>query len=119
MNIPYIDLKSGAQLHGDNESAKQMLHLFMAQLDKSISDILHSYDENDLNDMRDKVHSLCGAACYSSTPKLLQILQSLNAHLSTMLQSSAPTNPQDKKLASDVNDLKSIHQQTVLAFKAL
>ena len=119
MNIPYIDLKSGAKLHGDNESAKQMLDLFMAQLDKSITDILHSYDEQNLNDMRDKVHSLCGAACYSSTPKLLHILQSLNAHLSSKLQSSAPTNLQDKKLASDVSDLRDIHQQTVLAFKAL
>ena len=82
MNDLLIDLESGADLHGDRESAETLLRLFMQELAPSVREILQLHTSNQFPELYDRVHSLCGAACYSSTPKLLGTLKQLNAMLS-------------------------------------
>jgi len=119
MNIPYIDLISGANLHGDRESAERMLQLFMSQLDQEIEDITFAYQNKDFSSMREKVHSLCGAACYSSTPKLLHTLQNLNSILTSLLDAQMAMKPSDAKLEKSVIALKVAYQDTVNHFQQI
>ncbi|MEC8064331.1 MAG: Hpt domain-containing protein [Pseudomonadota bacterium] len=119
MNIPYIDLISGANLHGDRESAERMLNLFMSQLDQEIEDITLAYQNKDLASMREKVHSLCGAACYSSTPRLLHTLQNINSILASLQDAQTAMKPSDAKLEKSVVVLKEVYQDTVDHFQQM
>ena len=94
MSTLLIDLDSGANLHGDRASAETLLRLFMKELDAAISEILHLHAGQQLPELYDKVHSLCGAACYSSTPKLLETLKMLNAALAEAAHNNEKTIPE-------------------------
>ncbi len=94
MTVLLIDLDSGANLHGDRSSAETLLRLFMQELDGAIREILHLHAGQQLPELYDKVHSLCGAACYSSTPKLLETLKKLNITLAESAHNNERSIPQ-------------------------
>lgn len=114
MSTQYIDIHSGAELHGDRATAENLLNLFMQQLDRSISEILQLYASGQLAELYEKVHGLCGAACYSSTPALLQSLKHLNILLSEKLTHKKTS---DQTIAKAVADLEQVYLGTVSAYK--
>ncbi len=116
MTILLIDLDSGANLHGDRSSAETLLRLFMQELDAAISEILHLHASKQLPELYDKVHSLCGAACYSSTPRLLATLKKLNATLAESAHNNESTIP-DTATAL-VSQLEQDYLQTQALFRS-
>jgi HPt (histidine-containing phosphotransfer) domain-containing protein len=116
MSILLIDLDSGANLHGDRASAETLLRLFMQELDSAVSEILHLHASKQLPDLYDKVHSLCGAACYSSTPKLLETLKKLNAALAEAAHNNEKTVPE--AATALVSQLEQDYLQTQALFRS-
>ena len=116
MSILLIDLDSGANLHGDRSSAETLLRLFMQELDTAVSEILHLHASKQLPELYDKVHSLCGAACYSSTPKLLETLKKLNTTLAESAHNNECVIPETATTL--VSQLEQDYLQTQALFRS-
>lgn len=116
MNVLLIDLDAGEKLHGDRSSAETLLRLFMQELESSVSEILHLHAGKQLPELYDRVHSLCGAACYSSTPKLLDTLKKLNSALAD--QAHSPEKEPSELINSLVKQLEKDYLATQTLYQA-
>lgn len=77
-----IDWQTAAQLAaGKLDLAKDLLNMLAAALPQDQAAIHTTYHAKDQAAMKEIVHKLHGACCYTGTPKLKQILQLLEAHL--------------------------------------
>ena len=75
-----IDLRHGEQIFGDREAAKELHVQFIQQLPDSIKSIVSSNTNKSYKVMQEYTHSLRGACCYASTPRLLLALEELDKH---------------------------------------
>ena len=78
--MKHIDLQHGEQIFGDKEAAKDLHIQFINQLPDKITNILSTQSNKSYQELQELTHSLRGACCYASTPRLLLALEELDKH---------------------------------------
>ncbi len=84
-NHPHIDLDHGVKVIGDMKNAKKILTLFIEKLPTYESDIIKFRKSENWEQLKETMHSLKGATCYSSTPALHHCFSELNSLLSNII----------------------------------
>ncbi|MEC8882353.1 MAG: Hpt domain-containing protein [Pseudomonadota bacterium] len=84
-NHPHIDLDHGVKVIGDMNNAKKVLTLFIEKLPTYESDIIKFRKSENWEQLKETMHSLKGATCYSSTPALHHCFSELNSLLSNII----------------------------------
>lgn len=115
---PYINLSSGAQLLGDQEVARDLLSRFIRKLETELKKIKQFRSEEDWKKFYEALHKLHGAACYSSTPKILEILKKIEERIYPPIVLN--TTPIDKKIIDHLlHELDVSCSKTLEAFSIL
>lgn len=79
-----IDWEQSAKIAGNNLSAaKDFLSLLCKCLAKDLSAIQLSFEENNMHEMKKQIHTLHGALCYCSVPRLKDATVALEKALKT------------------------------------
>ncbi|HEX2548698.1 MAG TPA: Hpt domain-containing protein [Gammaproteobacteria bacterium] len=70
-----IDWAESAKIAGNNlEAAKEFIHLLVDHLKKEKPHIQQTFDQHNFSELKKQLHSLRGALCYCSVPKLKSAL---------------------------------------------
>lgn len=66
---------------GNTQFAKDILKLFLTQLDEAQNNIKHAYLKNDKNELSSHLHKLYGGCCYCIVPRLANAVKNLEGAL--------------------------------------
>lgn len=84
MNDVIIDWSESTRIAGNNEiAAKEFMHLLVPHLQKALHNIQNAFDQNKITDVKKQIHSLRGALCYCSVPRLKHATSELENALKT------------------------------------
>lgn len=91
-NLPVIDCELAIKLAGNKKDlAKELLHLFIKNLDEEFSSIKHAYSDANYPELQKLIHKLHGAVCYCGLPRLKTVLTKLETELKSNIMSSLPS----------------------------
>ncbi len=76
-----VDLDHGEKIFGSRDAAVSLLHKFINHLPEDLKAIHKDQQEQNYKAMYEKIHSLKGACCYASTPKLLLAVEKINKYI--------------------------------------
>ena len=116
--LSYIDLAHGAKVMGDIQNAKKILTLLIEKLPTYTHDIRKFRKSENWEQLKEIMHSLKGATCYSSTPVLHHSFSELNSLLST-IPSRKPSNSDALSIDLLLEDAYRNIEDTITAFNQL
>ena len=91
-NLPVIDWKLGMRLAGNKEDlAQDILQLLVKSLPEDKTSIKQSFITKNYKDLLRQVHKLHGALCYCGTPRLKNVIASLETGLKNNIMTDLPT----------------------------
>lgn len=111
--MKHIDLQHGEQIFGDKEAAKELHIQFIEQLPDKITNILSTNTNKSFKDMQEQTHSLRGACCYASTPKLLLALEELDKQSLKLSKQTDIAQEDAQKVSMLCNKLAEVANDTI------
>ena len=116
--LPLIDLKHGTKILGDLDNAKKILSLFIKKLPSYQNDIRDQRKSEDWSKLKESMHALKGATCYSSTPSLHHCFSNLDSMLANASIKSI-SKAHISKVDLSIEILNHHIQETVIAYDDL
>ncbi len=108
-----VDLEHGEKVFGNRDTAKSLMLEFTKSLPKYIAEITSHAEAKKYQALYDKTHSLRGACCYASTPKLLLSVEAIDEHAKSVSTKSTITNSDEQTTKALCQQLTQIAQQTI------
>lgn len=108
-----VDLDHGEKVFGNRDTAKTLMLEFTQSLPEYIAEINTHTQSKKYQTLYDKTHSLRGACCYASTPKLLLSIEQIDNHAKQVSTKTDVNSSDEQKMHKLCSELEQIAQQTI------
>lgn len=98
IQLDVINLSHGARVLGDETSAKDILTMFIQKLPTYQDEIREHVSNQHFLELKEAIHGLKGATCYTSTPALHEKVGEVDAFMSSNQFAMGPGDDEKQQL---------------------